>query len=62
MFLVTPTSQEPIVSFVILLAVILIVPLMFERIRLPGLVGLLVSGVVLGSNGLNLIQNESETM
>ncbi len=63
MLLLTAGSfQEPIVSFVILLAVILIVPILFERLRLPGLVGLLASGVALGSNGLGLIQNDSETM
>lgn len=61
-----PTSEvlgkEPIVPFAILLVVILVVPIMFERIRLPGLVGLLVAGVVLGPNGLQLLENESETM
>ncbi|WP_088891225.1 cation:proton antiporter domain-containing protein [Leptolyngbya ohadii] len=53
---------EPIVSFALLLAVILIVPIAFERIRLPGLLGLLIAGVVLGPNGLKLLSNESETM
>ncbi|MBE9008854.1 cation:proton antiporter [Pseudanabaenaceae cyanobacterium LEGE 13415] len=63
MFLLTASVlQEPIVSFVILLAVILIVPIVFERLRLPGLVGLLASGVLLGSNGLGIINGESETM
>ncbi|NJL35637.1 MAG: universal stress protein [Leptolyngbyaceae cyanobacterium SM1_4_3] len=53
---------EPVVSFAILLAVILIVPIFFERLRLPGLVGLLAAGVVLGPNGLNLFQTDSETI
>lgn len=54
--------QEPIVSFAVLLAVILVVPIIFERLRLPGLVGLLAAGIVLGPNGLKLLQTESETM
>lgn len=54
--------QEPIVPFAILLVVILVVPILFERLRLPGLVGLLAAGVVLGSNGLQILENESETM
>jgi Kef-type K+ transport system membrane component KefB/nucleotide-binding universal stress UspA family protein len=63
MFLLTAgLFQEPIVAFVILLAVILIVPLIFERFRLPGLVGLLAAGVALGPNGLNIFQSDSETM
>ncbi|WP_017315913.1 cation:proton antiporter domain-containing protein [Mastigocladopsis repens] len=53
---------EPIVSFAILLTVILIVPLLFERIKLPGLLGLLVAGVVLGPHGFHLLNNESETL
>lgn len=55
-------QEEPIVSFAILLAVILTVPLIFERLKLPGLVGLLVAGVVLGPDGLGLFQKESETI
>ncbi|OUL24452.1 cation:proton antiporter [Nostoc sp. 106C] len=61
-----PTSQvlgkEPIVPFAILLVVILVVPILFERLRLPGLVGLVLSGVVLGPSGWNLFQTESESM
>ncbi|MBF2029505.1 MAG: cation:proton antiporter [Oscillatoriales cyanobacterium C42_A2020_001] len=55
-------QEEPIVSFAVLLAVIFAVPPLFERIRLPGLVGLLAAGVVLGPNGLKLFQKESDAM
>ncbi|WP_337885451.1 cation:proton antiporter [Fischerella thermalis] len=54
--------QSPIIAFTILLLVIFTVPPIFERIRLPGLVGLLIAGVVLGENGLNLLNSESETI
>ncbi|NMG09164.1 cation:proton antiporter [Brasilonema sp. UFV-L1] len=53
---------EPIVSFAILLTVILIVPLLFERLKLPGLIGLLIAGVALGPHGLRLLTTESETL
>ncbi|MGF1500100.1 MAG: cation:proton antiporter, partial [Elainellaceae cyanobacterium] len=53
--------DSPIVSFTILLLVILTVPPIFERLRLPGLVGLLFAGVVLGSDGLGLLDPNSET-
>ncbi|XPM60371.1 MAG: cation:proton antiporter [Leptolyngbya sp. IPPAS B-1204] len=53
---------EPIVSFAILLAIILIVPLIFERLKLPGILGLLLTGVLLGPNGLQVLDNDSETM
>ncbi len=55
-------GNEPIVPFAILLVVILVVPIVFEKLRLPGLVGLLAAGVALGSNGLNVLQNDAPTM
>jgi Kef-type K+ transport system membrane component KefB/nucleotide-binding universal stress UspA family protein len=61
-----PTTQvlgkEPIVPFAILLVVILVVPILFERLRLPALVGLVLSGVLLGSSGWNIFQAESPMM
>lgn len=59
---VTETFREPVVTFALLIAIILIVPPLFERLRLPGLVGLLVAGVVFGSSGLNWLNNDSESM
>jgi Kef-type K+ transport system membrane component KefB/nucleotide-binding universal stress UspA family protein len=55
-------TESPIVAFTILVAVIFTVPPIFERLRLPGLVGLLVAGVILGQNGLKLLDSESETI
>jgi Kef-type K+ transport system membrane component KefB/nucleotide-binding universal stress UspA family protein len=54
--------DSPIVSFTILLLVILTIPPLFEKINLPGLIGLLVAGVILGADGLGLLDNNSETM
>lgn len=51
-------SKEPIVPFAILLVIILVIPILFERLRLPGLVGLVFSGVVIGPNGWNLFGPE----
>jgi Kef-type K+ transport system membrane component KefB/nucleotide-binding universal stress UspA family protein len=47
-------GQEPVVPFAILLLVILVVPILFERLRLPGIVGLVFAGLVLGPSGWNL--------
>lgn len=54
--------QQPIVTFAILLAVILTVPPLFEKLRLPGLVGLIAAGVILGPNSLNILQTKQPTM
>ncbi|MBE9036290.1 cation:proton antiporter domain-containing protein [aff. Roholtiella sp. LEGE 12411] len=55
-------TDSPIIAFTILLTVIFTVPPIFERLKLPGLVGLLVAGVVLGQNGLKLLDSESDTI
>ncbi|WP_017304666.1 cation:proton antiporter [Spirulina subsalsa] len=54
--------DTPLVSFTILVLVVLLIPPIFERIRLPGLVGLLVAGVVLGQNGLQVLNPSDETI
>jgi len=54
--------ESPLFSFTILLLVVLTVPPIFERFKLPGLVGLIVAGIALGSDGLGLLDAESETM
>ncbi|MFB2893612.1 cation:proton antiporter [Aerosakkonemataceae cyanobacterium BLCC-F50] len=54
--------EQPIVPFAILLAVILTVPPLFERLRLPGLVGLLAAGVILGPNALKILNTKQPTM
>jgi Kef-type K+ transport system membrane component KefB len=62
MELISTTIREPLFTFVLLLAIILLIPPIFEKIKLPGLVGLLVAGVVFGSSGLGLLNSKSETM
>lgn len=59
---ISEVLKEPIVQFAVLLIVILTVPSIFERLRLPGLVGLLAAGVLLGPNGLQVLNTKSETM
>ncbi|MCJ2543496.1 cation:proton antiporter [Thermostichus vulcanus] len=60
--LVLVLQEEPILSFALLLGVILVVPLLFEWLRLPGLVGLLAAGIALGPQGLNLLTAELPTV
>lgn len=54
--------DSPIVAFTILLLAVLTIPPIFEKLRLPGLVGLLVAGVILGPDGLRFLDAESEIM
>jgi Kef-type K+ transport system membrane component KefB len=54
--------DTPLVPFTLLILVALFVPPIFEKLRLPGLVGLLVAGVVLGSYGLKLLDPHDKTI
>ncbi|WLT39945.1 cation:proton antiporter [Synechocystis sp. B12] len=40
----------------------LILPPIFERLKLPGLVGLLFAGIVLGKSGLGVLNEDSESI
>ncbi len=50
-----PTT-DPVLFFAIATAVFLVVPTFFERMRVPGLIGLILVGAVVGPNGVNLLR------
>lgn len=50
---------SPVPVFLIIMGIMLIAPLLFERFKLPGIVGLILAGVVVGPHGLNLLQRDS---
>lgn len=47
---------EPAYVFVVLFAVILLAPLAAERVRLPGIIGLILAGLVVGPNASGLLE------
>lgn len=54
--------DSPLLTFTILLLVIVTIPPLFEKIKLPGLVGLLVAGVIFGNDGLGLLDKDSDSI
>lgn len=48
--------RDPVLIFGICMVVILATPLIFERMRLPGIIGPIVAGVVLGRSVLNILE------
>ncbi|MBE9196866.1 cation:proton antiporter, partial [Synechocystis sp. LEGE 06083] len=60
--LFAPIPSNPLIDFTILLLVTLILPPIFERLKLPGLVGLLFAGIVLGKSGLGILDQDSESI
>ena len=57
--LASTIQNTPIITFTIILLVILTIPPVFEKIKIPGLVGLLFAGVIFGSDGLGFFKQRS---
>ncbi len=51
--------ENPVVIFAIVLFVILLSPILLKKIKIPGLVGLIISGMLLGPNGFYILERDS---
>lgn len=47
--------KSPVLIFSLLLFIILITPLLLKRLKIPGIIGLIISGVIIGPNGLGVL-------
>jgi Kef-type K+ transport system membrane component KefB len=50
--------HEPAAAFAVLLAVVLLAPHLAERLRVPGIVGLILAGTLIGPTGLGLLERD----
>lgn len=48
-------NTDPLLIFSILLVVILIAPLIFNRFKIPGIIGLIIAGILIGPKGFGLV-------
>ncbi len=48
--------ENPVLIFSMILFIILLAPLIFERLGIPGIIGLIVSGIIIGPNGFNVLE------
>lgn len=51
--------SNPVMIFALVMIVILVAPIVFKRIKIPGLVGIILSGMVIGPSVLNLLERDS---
>ncbi|WP_207534168.1 cation:proton antiporter [Desertivirga arenae] len=51
--------QNPVIIFSLVLFIILFAPILFDKIRIPHIIGLILSGIVIGPYGLNLLLRDS---
>jgi Kef-type K+ transport system membrane component KefB/nucleotide-binding universal stress UspA family protein len=47
--------NEPVAFFLLIMSIILITPLLSERVKLPGIVGIIIGGMLIGPHGFHLI-------
>jgi Kef-type K+ transport system membrane component KefB len=48
--------NEPVAFFLLIMSIILITPLLSERVKLPGIVGIILGGMLIGPHGFGLIE------
>ncbi len=51
--------HDPVFTFAVALSAVLLVPILFRRLRLPEIVGLIIAGIVLGPHATGLIHSDS---
>ena len=49
--------QNPVLVFSLILLIILMAPILLKRLNIPGIIGLIISGVIIGPYGFNLLEN-----
>jgi Kef-type K+ transport system membrane component KefB/mannitol/fructose-specific phosphotransferase system IIA component (Ntr-type)/nucleotide-binding universal stress UspA family protein len=49
---------DPVLIFALAMGIFLLAPVIFERLRIPGLIGLIVFGAIVGPNVLNLLARD----
>lgn len=51
--------SDSVMQFLLILVIILIVPIVFNKLKIPSLLGLIIAGTIVGPLGLNLMDRDS---
>ena len=51
--------KNPVIIFSLVLFIILFAPILFNKIKVPHIIGLIISGIIIGPYGLNLLLRDS---
>jgi Kef-type K+ transport system membrane component KefB len=51
--------NNPVLIFSLILFIILLSPILLKRLNVPGIIGLIISGVIIGPHGLNILEKTS---
>lgn len=55
----TTPIEDPILKFLLIMAIVLLTPLVLNKLKIPYLLGLIIAGAVIGPHGLNLVLRDS---
>ncbi len=50
---------NPVIIFALVLFIILLAPIILKKFKIPGIVGLIISGMIIGPNGIHLLERDS---
>jgi Kef-type K+ transport system membrane component KefB len=50
---------NPVLVFALILMIILVAPVLLRKLKIPGIIGLIISGVIIGPFGLNFLEKSS---
>ena len=56
---IPPLVTQPVPIFFTVLVIILLAPIIFNRLKIPHIIGLIVAGVVIGPFGFNILDRDS---
>src|SRR5215210_4972431 len=48
--------NEPVAFFLLIMSIILVTPILSERVHLPGIIGIILGGMLIGPHGFRLIE------
>jgi len=51
--------QNPVLVFAVILFIILLSPILLRKLKIPGIIGLIISGVIIGPHGINVLEQNS---
>jgi Kef-type K+ transport system membrane component KefB len=58
-FSISLPITDPTWIFFLVMAIILFAPMLFEKLRIPSIIGLILAGVIVGNHGFNLLNKDT---
>jgi Kef-type K+ transport system membrane component KefB len=56
---ITLPLTQPVLKFLVILIIILLAPILLNKIKIPPILGLIIAGAVIGPKGINLLTRDS---